>query len=258
MSKQTKSQAQERIVEFKKVLYGFDEKEVFEYIDLLNNNLNKAHEVFDEKLAQMKSANELLTYEKGSQDQKIQQLNQSYQELLEERNALKQEVDSHQDQADQIKSLQLQNQQLQEKIEGYKLLEDQNQQLKKQMIEKDMVSQMRKQQHTELLEEIEYLKKQNKDIMESFLQQQNRMDSEAAEKELKLTQMLQMHRFTLEQSQQTLAKLNKQFEESCEYMEKIQLDKLVSKEETEKEDNETIAEESHKGKGRSQSQSASA
>lgn len=232
MEKQTNIEQQERIVEFKKGLFGLNEKDVFEYIDLLNNNLSKAHEVFDEKLAQMKSANELLTYERGSQEQKFQQLTKTYQELTEERDVLQQAVDKQQDATEQIKSLQEQNQQLQEKIDNYKLLEEQNQQLKKQMIEKDMVSQMRKQQHTELLEEIEFLKNQNKDIMENFLEQQNRMESESAEKELKLTQLLQMHRFTLEQSRSTLDKLVKQFDESCGYINDIQTDKLLSKEES--------------------------
>ena len=93
MENQENAFVTERMVDFKKTLFGIKEKDVFEYIDLLTNNLNKARTVYEEKLTEMKNANELLNCERGNQEEKLQELTRMYQALLEDRNNLKQTVD---------------------------------------------------------------------------------------------------------------------------------------------------------------------
>lgn len=224
MENQALAANQERMVEFKKTLFGVNEKEVFEYIDLLNDNLNKAHQVFEEKLAEMKSANELLSYERAGQEEKLHQLSKSCQTLIEECDQLKQTVVSQQDLADDVQQVKQENTQLQKRIENCLRIEEENQLLKKQLVENNVVCQMREQEQSKLSAEIEELKKQNKDMLESFLDERNQLKSDAAEKNLKLTQALQMHRYSLEQSRKTLENLVTQFDEACTQAGQIQAD----------------------------------
>lgn len=207
----------QRIIEFKKAIFGIDEKEVFEYIDLLNTNLNKAREVYEEKLSELKSANEMLIHERNSQNEKFQQLCDDMQSLQNENNTLQQTIDGQTNLSGKLNAALQKIAKLQEQIENCKQFEVENQRLNKQLTEIKVVSNMREQQQTTLLNEIETLKQQNKDNLASALEARSHLESDTAAYKLKITQMLQMHRFTLQQSREMLEKLVRLFDESCEY-----------------------------------------
>lgn len=213
----------ENLINFNKALFGVKEKEVMEYIDLLNNNLNKAHEVYEEKLAEMKSTNELLTYDRNSQEEKLKQLTAAYQKLFEERNALKQTVDNQKNLTEELQNARQEKEQILDRMDSCKQIEEENQQLRKQLAENNVLCQMREQEQAKLLAEIDALKNQNKELTESYLEEKNQLKAEIEEKNLKLTKLLQMHRYTLQQSRSTLDSLVKQFNESCELVSKIQV-----------------------------------
>ena len=83
---------------------------------------------------------------------------------------------------------------------------------------------MLKQQQSKLFTEIETLKQQNKDMLASHLEEKKQRESAVAEKDLKLTQLLQMYRFTVQQAHATLNTLATQFDESNEVLSRIHVD----------------------------------
>lgn len=214
----------ERLVNFQKAVFGLKEKDVFDYIDVLNSNLTKAHEVYENKLNEMKNANDMLNFERNSQDEKLKQLNESYNALQEERNGLKQKVDSQQDREEELQNARLEIKQMQESIESCRLIEEENKQLKKKIAETEAVCEAREQQQDHLINEIEALKQQNREAVSKFLEERKQLEASIAEKNLKLTKMLEMHRYALHQSRSTLEKLMAQFDESCKLADTIQAD----------------------------------
>lgn len=224
MDKNAAVPKEEKLVNFKKAIFGVNEKEVFEYIDLLNNNLSKAHIVYEEKLAEMKSANELLSCEKNNQDEKLKQLINSYQAILEERNSLKMKIDSQKNLAEELQKALNENAEMQKQIEDSKQIANENENLKKEIAEVRAVSQVMEKQQLKLENEIELLKQQNKEITAKFLEERKQSEAKAAEKSLQLAQLLEMHRYTLKQSRSTLDKFILQFDESCKTADQIDID----------------------------------
>lgn len=214
----------ERLVNFKKSFFGLKAKDVFDYIDLLNSNLGKAHEVYEEKLTEIKNKNDMLSYERNSQEEKLRQTAEEYKALQDERNELKQKVDSQQNREEEFRSACSQIRQMQERIENCKRIEEENRQLKKKIAESEAVCEAREQQQVQLNDEIETLKQQNKETVSKLLDERKQLEERIADKNLKMTKMLEMHRYTLNQSRSTLEKLTAQFDESCKLADQIQAD----------------------------------
>lgn len=224
MDASQQAKPRQRLVEFRKGLFGVNAREVYEYIDLLNTNLNKAHEVYEEKLAEMKSSNELLSYERSNQDEKLRQFTKNYEALTAERNELKKALDSRQDMADELQRVKQENVQFQERIDKCAQIENDNLLLKRQLAELQANTQMQGQQQAKLQDEIESLKQKNKEILQTGVEERTQLEAEYEAKILNFKQLLQMHRYTLGQSRELLGKLIKQFDESCEYADRMRAD----------------------------------
>lgn len=212
----------EPLVSFGKALFGFRAKEVFDYIGLLNGNLGKAHEVYEEKLAEMKNKNDMLSYEHGSQEEKLRQMAEECQALQAERNELKDKVDSRENMEQELQSAYGRIRQMQDQVEMSRRMEEENRQLKKKIAETEAVCEARGRQQEELNREIETLKQQNQETLSKFLDERKRMEEIREESDLTLTKQLEMHRYVLNQSRSTLERLTAQFEESCKTADQIQ------------------------------------
>lgn len=214
----------EEITNFKKTVFGIRKKEVFEYINMLNENLSKAKEVFEEKLTELRSANELLAHEKNRGDEAYRELERSHKALLAQLNSMQEDIDYQKQISDELEALKIENDKLKEDNIALAALSEENRELKKKNAECEAVNMLREQHQAELNAEIDTLRTNNKEMLANFLEERARLLSDINEKNLHLTQLLKMHSFTLSQSRDALETLLKQFDESCKIASEIKVD----------------------------------
>ncbi len=218
---ETEMELGEGMLGFRKALFGVRRKEVLAHIEQLNESLARAREVYTDKLEELKSANELLTHERNRQEQIAGELARSNKALQAKRDELLQRLEAYQSLRDQLGAAQEESRRLSQRLDNVRQMETENAALKKQLAETEAVNRMREQQHSQLTEEISRLKRQNKALHEGSLEDRRRLEAEFAEKRLGMAQLLEMHRYAMDEARGTLDTLTAQFGEAVGILSQI-------------------------------------
>jgi chromosome segregation ATPase len=197
---------------FKKTIFGINEGQVAEYIQVQEENLRHASEVFEEKLEDMRNTVALATREKESLASKLQKTQKQldeiiskcneYEKILKNDSKIKEEaIKIHRENED----LKEQIEQYQKKIEKTTMLEDQvcDLQAKCNFFEKD---------HNDLLNEVEILKKNNQIKTDELLAENKKLEEYISKKRIEVSQGLKNHKYDLKKVEDLIENIKITFE----------------------------------------------
>jgi len=213
----------ERIVTFKKVMRGFDPKEVYEYIEVINANLAKAQQVFDEKFQEFKSSYALLARERDN-------LREEQAVVNEQIAAYKSRIESDSQRFEQHDEVVSQNEQLQEqvrtlytKLESCKNLVTENQQMKSRLNELELEKKFFEQQKAKYDTEITELREINQKQAYEFAQQKKEIELQYSTERAGTLEVLQQHSYHVLRAEEYLKEFLNQFSKARDSLNDINM-----------------------------------
>lgn len=213
----------ERIVTFKKVMRGFDPKEVYDYIEVVNANLAKAQQVFDEKFQEFKSSYALLARERDN-------LREEQAVVNEQIAACKSRIESDRERLEQFEEIAAQNEQLREqvstlfaKLESCKNLVTENQQMKSRLNELELEKKFFEQQKAKYDTEITELREINQKQAYEFAQQKKEIELQYSTERAETLEVLQQHSYHVLRAEEYLKEFLNQFSKARDSLNDINM-----------------------------------
>jgi len=209
--KKTEVTAEVSMITFKKVMGGYKPSEVNEYIESLNANLESAQQVFDAQSVELKSNLAFVSRERDK-------FKEEHAVMLEKLKACEKRVAEYEAAINERDAMKAQNAQLQEqvrslfsKLELCKNLVTENRMFKSKIAEIDIERKYMDEQKAMLNAEIAKLRETNTNQAYDFAEQKKDMEAQFLNNNLRLAELLQVHTYHIEKSDELLNEAIKQF-----------------------------------------------
>jgi chromosome segregation ATPase len=212
--KRTEDAAEPNMITFKKVMGGYKPSEVNEYIEALNANLESAQQVFDAQSAELKSNLAFVSRERDK-------FKEEHAAMLEKLKKCERKVSEYETAINEREALKTQNAQLQEqvrslfsKLELCKNLVTENRTFKSKIAEIDIERKYMDEQKALLNAEIAKLREANTSQAYDFAEQKKDMEAQFLNNNLRLAELLQVHTYHIEKTDELLNEAIKQFSQA--------------------------------------------
>ncbi len=210
------------IVTFKKVLRGFDPKQVNEYIEVLSANLAGAQRVFDEQSDELKSSLTLISRERENLKAELATM-AGKAEAYEQKNAECEE--SIRD----LAAVKAENVQLQErvntlfsKLELCKNLAAENRELRNNAAEIEIERKQMEEQKALLAAEIAELREENTKQAYEFAEQKKDIETQFLNENLRRAELMQLHTYHVGKTDELINEIAKQFKMAKKSLEEME------------------------------------